>query len=87
MYLRFDWRLRPRKIEIVTPHPHPCNDALREQRSAALESVTEAAAAGELYPFSAEEEGGVELDMYSDEEAAGGGLWSAAGTGTEGEVC
>lgn len=56
-----------------------------KQRSAALESVTGAAAAGELYPLSAEEEG-AELEMYSDEEAAGGGLWSGAGTGTEGEV-
>ncbi|CAM9585348.1 unnamed protein product, partial [Pylaiella littoralis] len=59
-------------------------DARRKQRSAALKSVTEAAAAGELYPFSAEEES-YGIDMYSDEEVGGGGTWSGAGTGTEGE--
>lgn len=53
-----------------------------DQRST-LESVAEAAAAGELYPYSGEEEG---LYMYSDEEVAGAGLWSGPGTGTEGEV-
>ena len=37
-----------------------------------LEDVAAAAASGELYAVSAEEEG---LDIYSDEEVAGGGLW------------
>lgn len=51
----------------------------------ALDSVAGAAAAGELYPASTEEDP-IDIDIYSDEEAAGGGLWSAIGTGTEGEV-
>ncbi|CAN0332758.1 unnamed protein product, partial [Ectocarpus sp. 13 AM-2016] len=50
----------------------------------ALDSVAGAAAAGQLYPASTEEDP-IDIDIYSDEEAAGGGLWSATGTGTEGE--
>lgn len=85
--LLFTPRRPPHLKPFVAPYLPYISSRFGKQRSAALESVTEAAAAGELYPFSAEEEGdGVELEMYSDEEAAGGGLWSGAGTGTEGEV-
>lgn len=52
--------------------------------SAALESVAEAAAAGQLYPVSGGEEEGT--DIFSDDDVAAGGTWSGAGTGTEGEV-
>ncbi|CAN0124493.1 unnamed protein product [Ectocarpus sp. 4 AP-2014] len=59
-------------------------DTKRKTSMVALDSVAGAAAAGELYPASTEEDP-IDIDIYSDEEAAGGGLWSAAGTGTEGE--
>lgn len=68
------------------------------QTSAALDSVTEAAAAGKLYAPSRatmssnhdedDTEGfmGDSCDVYSDDEGAAEGFWSGAGTGTEGEV-
>ncbi|CAM9821089.1 unnamed protein product, partial [Ectocarpus sp. 12 AP-2014] len=59
-------------------------DTKRKTSMVALDSVAGAAAAGELYPASTEEDP-IDIDIYSDEEAAGGGLWSATGTGTEGE--